>query len=195
MYENLKFRRQFLLTKAPVTPLPDWKCLQLDEYYLYAHPDLEVNRAADTKKRIVLIGSMYDPDDPGKGNADILHDILGNTKTMDALVKWIKRYAGIYALLYIDDEGAFLQHDALGLREIYYFTKNNKIVCGSQPNLIAKFASPEVKPMNDPDFLEFYSKNSKDLRWNPYRKWIGDETYYEGIKHLLPNHYLDITKC
>ena len=25
-------------------------------------------------------------------------------------------------------------------------------------------------------------------------RWIGDETYFDGIKHLLPNHYLDINK-
>ena len=188
MYEKLKFRRQFLLAKAPIAPPDGWTSLQIDESFLYAHPDLEVNRVVDKKKTIVLIGNLFDSEDPEKGNADILHDILANTSTMETLVLWIKQYAGSYALLYKDDKDAFIQHDALALREVYYCTKDNQIVCGSQPNLIAKFADPQIKPTSDPDLLDFYENHFKNS------KWIGDETYYEGVKHLLPNHCLDINR-
>ena len=186
MYDNLKFRRQFLLTKVPITPPDDWKSLQIDEYFLYAHPDLEVDRVANKKKSIVLIGNLFDSDEPEQGNANILHDILANTSTIESIVIWLKRYAGSYALLYKDDKDAFIQHDPLALREIYYCTKDNKIACGSQPNLVAKFADPQIKPTSDPDLLDFYENHFKDS------KWIGDETYYQGVKHLLPNHRLDI---
>jgi hypothetical protein len=95
-------------------------------------------------------------------------------------------------LLYKNDKDTVIMHDALGGREIYYCTTNNQIVCGSQPNLLANFANPEIKRASEPDFLEFYKKHLKDSRWNPACKWIGDETYYEDVKHLLPNRYLDI---
>lgn len=194
VFQNLQFRRQFLLSIAPIRPLTSWKCLQIDQYYLYSHPDLEVNRVTDSKKSMVLIGSLFDPVEPEKGNADILKDVLASANSMDSLFPQIKRYVGSYALFYKDDSHSVILHDALGLREIYYCTKNTQIVCGSQPNLIAKFANPNIGPTNDPDLLEFYSKHSKDLRWSPQYKWIGDETYYEGVKHLLPNHYLDINR-
>jgi len=187
MYENLKFSRQFLLTRSAITPLADWKCLQINQYYLYAHPELEINQAADAKKGLVLIGSLFDSENPEKGNDNILLDILTSTNNLDEVVIWIKRYAGSYALLYQDDKDTFIQHDALGLREIYYCTKDNRVVCGSQPNIITEFADPEIKPTSDPDLLDFYENHLKNY------SWIGDETYYEGVKHLLPNHRLNIS--
>ena len=188
MDENLRFRRQFLLTRTAINAPADWKCLTIDEYYLYAHPDLEVTRSADPKKSIVLIGNIYDFAEPEKGNADILKDILASANSIEGFVSRIKRYAGRYALLYKDDKDAFILPDALALREVYYCTKNNQIVCGSQPNLIAKFSNPEAKPSSDTDLLDFYRNYLKAS------EWIGDETYYEDVKHLLPNHYLDINK-
>ncbi|MGB8953599.1 MAG: hypothetical protein WCC06_13155 [Candidatus Aminicenantales bacterium] len=143
----------------------------------------------------MLIGSIFSPAEPEKGNTDILKDIFVSTCNMEGLFSWIKRYAGSYALLYKDDKKTVILHDALALREIYYCSKENQIICGSQPNLLIKFAKPKILPRSDPDFLEYYTTHSKNSKWNPYCKWIGDETYYEGIKHLLPNHYLDINRC
>ena len=45
-----------------------------------------------------------------------------------------------------------------------------------------------MKTSNDPMLIDFYMNHLQDSRW------IGDETYFDGIKHLLPNHYLDINK-
>jgi hypothetical protein len=162
--------------------------MKLDEYYLYTHPDIEVNRVADQKKSIVLIGNLFDSAEPEKENADIMNDILASANSKEGCIASIKRYAGNYALLYKSDKDAIILQDALGLRQICYCTKDNQIVCGSQPNLVVKFANPEIKPTSDPDLLDFYKNHLKDSRW------VGDETYYEGVKHLLPNHYLDINK-
>jgi hypothetical protein len=188
MYQKLHFRRQFLLTIAPIIPPNDWQCLRIHQYYLYAHPDLEINQLADHVKTIVLLGDIYDSEDPQKGNADILGDIMASTNSMEGFVAKIKRYAGTYAFLFKDDKDAIILNDARALKEIYYCTKNNQIVCGSQPNLVAKYSNPEIKPTSDPDLLDFYKHHLWDSRW------IGDETYYDGIKHLLPNHYLNINR-
>jgi hypothetical protein len=189
MKRKLYYRRQFLLTKVPITLFPDWVCLQIDEYYLYAHPDLEVNRSADPQKSIIaVIGSIYDSAEPQKGNSDILKDITDCAHSLEGLVSWMKRYAGRYALLYKNEKDAVILSDAFGLREIYYCTKDNQIVCGSQPNLVAKFGNPEIKPTSNHKLLDFYRNHLKNS------SWIGDETYYEGVKHLLPNHYLDINR-
>lgn len=194
MYQNLMYRRQFLLTRTPITTFAYWKSFTIDEYYLYTHPDLEVTQVADPKKTIVLLGSIYDSEEPEKGNTDILKDVMPSADNIESLALRIKQYAGRYALLFKSDNEALILNDALALREVYYCTKDNQIVCGSQPNLIAKFSNPEIKTTDDPDLLEYYKHHLKDSKWNPYCKWIGDETYYEGVKHLLPNHYLDIKR-
>lgn len=168
MNEKLRFRRQFLLTRAPISPFAEWECVKIDEYYLYAHPDLEVTQVTDLKKSIVLIGDIYDSAEAEKKNVDIMKDILANANSLEGFVSWIKRYAGRYALLYKNNKDTVILQDALALREIYYCTKYNQIVCGSQPNLVAKFSNPEVMPTSDPDLLDFYRNHLKDS------EWIGD---------------------
>ena len=63
---------------------------------------------------------------------------------------------GVMRCLYKSREEAVILHDARALREIYYCTKTNQIVCGSEPNLVAKFSNPETKLTSDPALLDFY---------------------------------------
>jgi len=190
----LEYRRQFLLSRAPL-PFPSaWKRLPLGPYWLQVHPDLEVCHVEDEKTSLTLLGNLYSPDEPEKRTGDIVKDLFVRVDGQKSLFSSIKRCVGRYALLYRDAERSIILNDPLSLREIYYCCKDNLVICGSQPNLLAKFARPEIKPRRDPDFLEYYARHSRNSKWNPYCKWIGDETYYESIKHLLPNHYLDIKK-
>ena len=140
MYQKLQFRRQFLLAKAPIDQLEEWNCLNIDQYCLYTHPDLEVNHVLDSEKSIVLIGELYDSEQPEKLNADILKDILASAHNFESFVSSTRRYAGTFALLFKDDKDFAILNDARALREIYYCTEDNLIVCGSQPNLVAKFS-------------------------------------------------------
>lgn len=194
MYQRLKFRRQFLLARTPINRIEDWNCLQIDGYYLYAHPDLEITRVDDSLKSIVLVGSLFDPTQPEKDNTDIVKDIHSEVSNPEDLFLRIKPYAGSYVLLYKDGKNAIIVQDALAVREVYYCTKENRIICGSQPNLIAEYSEPTIKARNEPEFIEFYAKHSLNLRWNHTCEWIGDETFYDGVKHLLPNHFLDLNK-
>lgn len=186
MYQRLKYRRQFLISRVPITSLDKWTCIDLGDLYLYAHPDLEVHNVADRNQRIVLLGNIFDAEVPEKGNADLAKDLLARTAGLNDFLTGAKQYAGNYALLYQSDHNVVIMQDALALREIYYCTGENKIVCGSQPNLMLPFADPVILETNNPDLLDFYRHHLKDS------SWIGDETLYEGVKHLLPNHYLDL---
>ena len=188
MNNRLHYRRQFLLSLAPLEPFANWNCSQIDRYYLYAHPDLEFNQLADPKKTLVLLGDIYDSEEPQKGNAEIMEDIMASAGIIEEFILRIKQYAGCYALLLKNISSTIFVNDARALREIYYCTATNQIICGSQPNLIAEFSNPEIKPTNDNDLLDYYNNYLWDSRW------VGDETYFAGIKHLLPNHYLDINK-
>jgi asparagine synthetase B (glutamine-hydrolysing) len=93
-------------------------------------------------------------------------------------------------IIYKDDKKFNIMHDALGQKEIYYCKNQNKIICGSQPNLIAKYSSPKLGFTKDKDVLKYYKNDLKKVRVG--RLWVGDETYFQDVKHLMPNHYLDI---
>ena len=95
-------QRQFLLTTTPINRIENWNCLQIDGYYLYAHPDLEITRVDDSLKSIVLVGSLFDPTQPEKDNTDIVKDIHSEISNPEDLFLRIKPYAGSYVLLYKD---------------------------------------------------------------------------------------------
>jgi hypothetical protein len=176
------------MAKEPIAELSSWNTLRISSYFLYAHPDLDINHAEDQSRSIALIGSIFDPNDADKDNSFITKDILSVAKDIETIFSSIKRYAGSYILIYHDEKDFVIWSDARAVQEIYYCTENNLIICGSQPNLIAKFSNPFRIPSSDPQLLDFYNNHLWDSRW------VGDETYFEGIKHLLPNHYLDINK-
>jgi len=108
------------------------------------------------------------------------------------LITIIKPYAGRYALIYRDNATFAILHDPLGLREIYYCTQQNIVICGSQPNLLVHFSNPRIHESSDPELLEFVQNHLPRVRNG--RLWPGDGTPYEAVKHLLPNHYLDLTR-
>ncbi|NLP02668.1 MAG: hypothetical protein GX089_09255 [Fibrobacter sp.] len=179
--DRLHYRRQYVIAVEPVEELYGWDCMKINRYYLYAHPDLEVNCFA----HFVLIGNIYNYETPEKNNGDILVDIVKHGGGRRELFSIMKKYAGCYALFIASDK-PMIFHDARGLREIFYCTGENRIVCGSQPNLIAEYSRPLITHRTDQVLLDFYKNFARDSQW------VGDETPYMGIKHLLPNHSLDI---
>jgi len=190
--KRLHFRRQFLLASQQLDELGDWEYREVGNLFLYVHPDLEITEIEKGGILILLLGSIFDPANPDRSNSDIISAILPKLKNFDDLKIEIKPFVGRYALIYKDERKFIILNDPLALREIYYCTQQNRIICGSQPNLIAKYSNPLITPSKDEEFQDFFKDNSKDSRWNPIRKWIGDETYYDGVKHVLPNHYLNI---
>jgi hypothetical protein len=190
MYQRLRFRRQFLLTRSPIATLADWTCLQIDQYYLYVHPDLEVTESKGAPALVILIGYIFDPSNPAKRNEEIVSEIISLVNGFEDLIAAIKPFAGNYALIYRDETKLAILHDAYGVREIYYCTQPNRVICGSQPNLLETFSKPKLEITSSQNILDFYKYDMKPIRLG--RLWVGDETYYQDVRHLVPNHYLDI---
>lgn len=190
MYDNLCFRRQFILSREQIAELSGWQCIHIAYYYLYAHPDLEVTIEKDNETTLLLLGYLFDPENHKLNNQDILHILTKSTNSFSQFVQALKPYPGRYALLYFHDSNLYLIQDALAVREVYYYQTINKVVCGSQPNILVKFAQPAISITSDPDILDFMQNDLPYVRNG--RLWVGDTTSYEGIKHLLPNHYLNI---
>lgn len=190
MYDNLYFRRQFLLSREPIADLATWQLSQIEHYYLYTHPDLEVTIEKDNKKTFILLGYIFDPEKHHLNNKDILHYLIELTDSFATLIQALKPYPGRYALFYFHKPNLYLVQDALALREVYYCKILNRVVCGSQPNILVKFACPDILKTTDPAVLDFMQNHLSYVRNG--RLWVGDTTCFAGIKHLMPNHYLDI---
>lgn len=190
--ELLVYRRQFLLSREPITDLSYWQHFVFpgDNYHLYAHPDLAVAVREKQENMCVLIGYIFDPSMPSKTNDQILSDTVSQGNSFESLVSSIKRYAGQYCLIYKDAASFNIIHDPLGTREIYYCDFPNKTICGSQPNLLKEYSSPPIVITSDKNKKDFFERDIKKVRRG--RLSVGDETYFEGVKHLLPNHYLDL---
>ena len=190
---RLRYRRQFLLSRDVLKPLSHWNCVRLvNGCFLYSHPDLSVTYKVHECISIALLGYIFDPVHYAKNNEDILHDIIEISGTYESFLEAIKGYAGQFVFIYMNNQVANVINDALALREVYYCIAPNNIICGSQPNLIKEYSAPSINVTTDKSIRRFYEYDIKKIRSG--RFWVGDETYFEGIKHLLPNHYLDISE-
>ncbi len=189
---RLLFRRQFLLSRGLLPALSHWTHISLaGGLHIYAHPDLEVHKKEHSGRTLVLLGCIFDPFEPHQGNAEILTELAENAETSESLFDALKKRAGQFVLICLEGGEIMVLHDALGLREVYYCTSQNLIICGSQPNVVSEFSNPPLGISQDEGTRRYHDHDLKRLRAG--RFWIGDETYYAEIKHLLPNHYLDVT--
>lgn len=192
MENILLYRRQFILSRNTIDELNLWQREDLNQYHLYVHPDLQVTRVSDATKTLVLLGYLFDPQNYQASNNDIMQKVLAETSDFNGLVFALKPYTGRYVLLYNDAKCFNILQDALALREVYYCQHENTVVCGSQPNLLERFAQPGLIKSTDPDILDFVQNHLPHVRNG--RLWPGDGTAYDGVKHLLPNYYLDINE-
>lgn len=186
MGASLYFRRQFVLAATELDVDDSWRCIPFGPLLLYAHPDLEVTDACGNGRALVLLGTAYDPEAPSAGNAELIARAFGESELLDDVLHAFQSLVGCYAVLYYDSVRMFAFTDARGMKEIYYCSADNRARIASQPHLLARFALPSVPVSTRADLCEFTQKFLWDSRW------IGDETAFDGVKHLLPNHCLDI---
>lgn len=180
----MKFRRQFLLTDKPVPELESWRIDKIDRYNLYTHHDLEVTISQNKSIKLILLGFLFDHECPEYSNMDILQ-YLNSLEDFDSVLKASNKYSGGFIIIYKSDTEFKMFNDAAAQKEIYYAT--DSAVIGSQPVLI-KLIAQGTKD-DSCEAAKFYSSES----FKKKRLFIGDKTNYINIKHLKPNHYLDVS--
>jgi len=190
MFDQLQYRRQFLVANKVVEELKSWQHQELGDMHLFAHPDLKITIKESSPILILLLGEIFDPANPTSTNDTIISDVISKVNCFEDVFAAVKPLMGRYALIYKDETQFFILHDPLGLREIYYCTQPNKVICGSQPNLLDAFSEPKLGVTQDQSILHFYEHDMKLNRSG--RLWVGEETYYNYVRHLVPNHFLDI---
>ena len=188
-YENLLYRRQFLLTGKKIDGLSNWKRYSVcrGTKVLHVHPDLDVVELNEDGRNMIFMGYIYDWQNPEHGNERILQEILKN-QGFQNIVESTYEYSGRFVILYEDIEGCSIFHDAGAQREVHYTVDEDGVSCASQLPIMKQFIN--IEDTEDKEALKLY--RSKDFLRSK-KQWPGEFTIYKNVKCLRPNHYLDMT--
>jgi asparagine synthetase B (glutamine-hydrolysing) len=89
----------------------------------------------------------------------------------------------------IVDDGRHIRlfHDAVGLRQVFYTDADHAsdLWCASQPGMIAERLKLGMDPSAS-NFVNSFGQRNREY-W-----WPGDSCPYKEIRHLPPNHYLNL---
>jgi asparagine synthetase B (glutamine-hydrolysing) len=180
-------RRQYILGHSIITDLKNWNVLKIcDDLFLTYHPDLNVDYIKTNSHMIVLLGIILDPFHPELSNKGIISN-LSNLTSFEELAENTNNLGGRWIIIYHDIEQTKIFHDAAGNRQIFYSYFQEKTWCSSQPHHISKLLM--INKTHDKEVMDFMDSELYD---RSEHAWIGDGTFYDGIYHLLPNHFLDI---
>lgn len=184
---NLLYRRQFILCPKELSDFENWKKQKVtDDYILYAHPDLVQLKHTEKNKTIILLGDLYDPFNPEFTNQDIFERLFKCDDFSELLVA-AGQYAGRFVIFFVRDGSIKIFHDAAAAKKVYFTTKTPRMWCASQAHVLTKYCNiEETKNKLYHDFIKTDKFISHD------RVFIMDNTPYDTVKQLLPNHYLDV---
>lgn len=192
-YNSLKrlvFRRQFLLGLAEFAPTPFFRSINCGGGLIVsAHQDLDVVTHSSESGCLTMIGFVVNPLDPSKSSSDIVKSLVEQSTNFEDVLRLSFPLAGRWILLLLDKEGAKLFTDPCGLRSVFYYRNQQGVWCGSQPEIIR--AAVGLDLWDNGEMHEFMMDPRFVCRESA---WVGDKTYYKGCYHLLPNHYLDLSK-
>ncbi len=185
---ELLFRRQFILGGEPADGIGGWRRERVGgRIPLAAHPDLPVEQLREGELELTLLGFMIDPDAPERDNAGVLRSLAGQGSSQLAVAQATMRIGGRWILIGDNGRETFLFTDPCGLRQVcYHSAENGDVWCASQPGLLSEsLGLPGSEEAHG--FME-------SIYFRTYREywWPGSGTSVAGVRHLLPNHYLDL---
>jgi len=187
--EQYLFRRQYIFGPDAVDTLPGWKKEKItNSYTLTAHPDLSITHSKKGKNFIVLIGYILDPDNPQMRDMEIVQMLLAKSIEKNDVFGELDRLGGRFVAILGLDGRVIVCNDASGFRQIFYYRDDNqKIWCSSQPSLLAEVFQLHIDEMYKAEYEKIHLFTNSSEYWFP-----GTVTPYKSIRHLTPNHYLDL---
>src|SRR3990170_5212859 len=187
--QRLLFRRQFVLGPRFIAGLPNWKRLSVRATInITLHPDLPACQARKGGMSISLLGYILDPYRPQASDADIVERLLSDLeagRTAEAVIESTYPLGGRWILVVDDGSTVLLFTDPIGYRQAFYSLAASSVWCGSQPGILAEVLDLRVDP-GASAFIRAYRRRQPEY-W-----WPGDSSLYKEVRHLLPNHYLDL---
>jgi len=186
---QLQYPNQFVLGPRYVEHLWKWKRLEVNkDLCLTVHPSLDLCRAEEAGKSLILIGYILDSQRPDADNTQILSELLATLNCFDAFYDKTYRYGGRWIIVANDGQGSYLFNDAAGHRQVFYTAPKGRdgLWCASQPRMLAELTGCRVT-QEAINFIDSY-----EFRKNAEYRWPGHGSPYADIMHLLPNHYLNL---
>jgi hypothetical protein len=139
-------------------------------------------------KTIALLGYILDSEQPEASDLDILKRLLATIGNGGTIYRSTYGLGGRWILILDDGRKLTLFNDAAGLRQVFYTrdAATGAVWCASQPIMLARLLNRSITSEAE-NFIDSY-----EFRSNPEFRWPADGSPFEGIRHLLPNHALDI---
>lgn len=185
------YTKQFLITIKSCDKLKSWNKLKIGDYNVYMHKALAYSISANNKNKLLVIGDTFDYKFPKKTNQNISDELINYNNSFETIIKLTYSLSGTYLILHYNFQTSYLQifGDFAMQRELYYLSdSNNKLILGSSPNIIKEAVVVNLK--NTQDAKVFFNSSAFIKR----KAYILNETNFEGLFRLKPNHYLNITE-
>ncbi|MFL6624754.1 MAG: hypothetical protein ACJ8NR_19360 [Sulfurifustis sp.] len=182
-------RGQFVLGPARTNRPHGWRAHEAaGALWVTAHPELPVITVWREARALTLIGFILDPTDPTADDAAILSKLLACCTSVRKLIAATAVLGGRWAMVAACDDGLYLLTDALGLRQAMHTSPAaaGDVWVVSQADL----AADVLGLLFDPDAMRFI--DSDVFRRHREYRWPGTSTALRGLRHLLPNHLLDL---
>lgn len=181
------FYNQFILTKSalfsPERGNESWKKESVNDFFLFCHPELTLTKKVTTNAGFYLLGYLHDWEYPDLSTKEIVNSLNTDLPLIDLIPK-LSRYSGDFVCILQSKDSIYIFNDACSQREVYYDVTYQNFA--SQPKLLAEVM--ELLPYEDKSAVEFF-KSSEFLK---KKHFVYDATHVRNVKHLLPNHYLDV---
>jgi len=193
-YGHLLFKRAYLITDSSLEGsaghyaglVQGWKRHKVGPLTVYAHPDLDVNSHGSEGLTIVLLGFAVDPLNGSCDSGEIVENLRSRwLKTTEGFFEYLDTLNGRFVLLVHSARRAFVLHDAMGTKTVFYDAESENTVISSHAALVADIQGYEMSP----DAREFVSSPEYG-RQNSY--FPGVATPYSAVKMLTANTLLDI---
>jgi len=180
-----KYKRQYLISSTPIKKLSSWTNFLFNEYHIYLEKSLEYERFSNKENNATLLGYWINPEEPELSNKGILEKLTDSCNSLHKLFEFVYNLSGRFVLVFSLKNETYILSDASGFRCVFYSKiKNNKYFTSS----IALLKT--IENIQEKESLKKYYKSDHYLH-TPTYMWHSGYTFFEGVEHLVPNHYLD----
>lgn len=183
------FKRQYLLVKEAekLRSFSSWTQHNIGGFRLAVHPDIPLFKSDTPRFKIILVGFAFNIYDSKLSEQDFVETAPENRED---LFEHLDAVSGNFAL-FVERHGQLeVYNDAAAAMKIFYHVEDEKVAgLASDPKLL-QYAF-DLEKTTDPEALKLYESET----FKHHRIWVGSLTYYDSVKQLLPNHYLEVNRA
>jgi len=187
----MKINQYFITNDASISfDVPDFSLNKIDDYQVYNHKNLKVNRFISNNNFLVILGDIFDPFNPNHSNDEIGNTLIKH-ESFDALVQQLDKLTGRYVMFAKIEGRYYLLSDFFCQRQTYYCFKDDKFYASSSDKLLLDCLGINLEMDDEKRLL---AKSNYFLKIHEY--WLlGENDWDNRLKKLLPNYYLNISKA